>query len=927
MSKSVTLRKKPTEQDCIDWFNNPSKNPLTGRRIDINGPTYRALAVECAEYDGQKPAWQILANYKENAETALRTALNDANLKINDVTGPKQTYLPFYAITSPSAAHALVILNEVAKQRLTDDDYKQFYLHTYENKTLIDHIIQNDTTMNALIDMLPVTILTELTMLPSIERGNLYPLVHLIKYSRYSATLKLLQKKPVYPEDHYIAASMWAGFRHQPNIFEILVKEYKVDPNSRWSYQGETALLYALSSSGLLTSDMITQFVENGASFYISCTIKDQNGKRNQNFNIFTSQTSQAAFINTVYAYIKDHIRATFNRNVSPQITSEDFYNVMTLAIRNKPNARILTNVDEYVTQAYLYNGIRYKEKELFDKDIDDETRDLVSHPSSWWLREDQLGQLTIKIVGVAKLGTKGTIYDIYVHHKALNRYVGIIGNFLKNVPLDHDVLEKALQRLHDKRQLLMPMFPYQSRLQLFMFDQRLIDEVKMYYPNAANNHIFDVNEKEYMNILLSVQAALKKDRFVPIETTTKVKQAFSKRFPSMMEAREKMYANPSMANEIVQTLREAATNSMTEKKKVRMRTTSSVKDTRSSERRKVSAQKKIAKFVKHRVGKLTQYFEDSTRYMSGLPLVTRKTIYRALNGSIMQGPYSDIKRVNGLLYAKRDNAEDVKTMVEVVARAPTLPIRYNMYRGMTVEPPTIGSSTFYQGLPFSTTFLSMYALGWILGKKKSACCVFELRCHNGTKGLFLSKLPWMDPWTSANANIFNRIAPGNMHNKFHMKVNAQNEFLMFPYKLKVVSKRTRTFKQLFDEQLEKIDTHVEFDAAQRPGVVTSLFENNADLMEKTMDIYTMELEPISLYHVDMTQTQLDFEPQQLFADPSLPVIEKDKGYKSLFFSPEEIPETVIDRIMKAVKKNKLKMTKLIEKGRYVGPKTFDIPK
>lgn len=294
--------------------------------------------------------------------------------------------------------------------------------------------------------------------------------------------------------------------------------------------------------------------------------------------------------------------------------------------------------------------------------------------------------------------------------------------------------------------------------------------------------------------------------------------------------------------------------------------------------------------------------------------------IYRAVTGHIMQGPYSPIKRVQTLLYAKEQNALDVIAMVEIVMRAPRFPMRYSLFRGMALpEVPVIGETAVYQEIPFSTTFISNYALGWVLAKKSTSCCLLEVQCHRGTGGLFLSKLPWMDPWTSANSAIFQRIAPSNTKNRFHIKVNAQNEFLMQPYKLVIVGKRKKNFKHMFEEQKEKLDTHYEYDASQRS--MTSLFVNNDDLLNREIDVYKVRLEPISLYYIQISNnvSQLLFEPNFLLPSSSDKFIDVlGNKYKYIFFSPEEISKETFDKLQHLGL-----IVKLIEKGRYVGPKTY----
>ena len=51
--KVVTKKKKVVTKSskCKEWKNNPLVNPTTGRKIKLNGPTYKKLAKECGSPD------------------------------------------------------------------------------------------------------------------------------------------------------------------------------------------------------------------------------------------------------------------------------------------------------------------------------------------------------------------------------------------------------------------------------------------------------------------------------------------------------------------------------------------------------------------------------------------------------------------------------------------------------------------------------------------------------------------------------------------------------------------------------------------------------------------------------------------------------------------------------------------------------------
>jgi uncharacterized protein (DUF1810 family) len=52
---------------CSQWLSNPGVNPSTGRKIKINGPTYKKLQIEC---NGSCPEW--LRNPLKNPETGRK---------------------------------------------------------------------------------------------------------------------------------------------------------------------------------------------------------------------------------------------------------------------------------------------------------------------------------------------------------------------------------------------------------------------------------------------------------------------------------------------------------------------------------------------------------------------------------------------------------------------------------------------------------------------------------------------------------------------------------------------------------------------------------------------------------------------------------------------------------------------------------------
>lgn len=336
-----------------------------------------------------------------------------------------------------------------------------------------------------------------------------------------------------------------------------------------------------------------------------------------------------------------------------------------------------------------------------------------------------------------------------------------------------------------------------------------------------------------------------------------------------------------------------------------------------------IAAKSKIKAFASKRVSALTKFYEDSMEYMMSLSNTEKIALNKALEGRIMQGPFSPIRRVGTLLYTDNVSASVVNNMLKVIAKAPRFPLRYNLYRGFAMDSVPESGTAVYQEIPFSTTFISGYALGWILGKKAAPCCLLEIKCHRGTAGLFLSKLPWEHPWTKTNQDMYSFTKTP----LFHRKPNAQNEFLMFPYRLRIVKKRKRVLRHMFDEHLEKLDTHYEFDALQRPGVVQSLFNKAPNVLDQPIEVYETELEPISLIHVTMKNIA-NFRPDTMFGIPGVDTKTLDYVSKCqhIFLSPEETDPVTVRKIKDLCKAGHGTMTKLIDKGKYlVTPKAVSL--
>lgn len=978
-------------------------NPLTNRSIKIDGPTFKALEKDCAKYNGTttlelKPEDKFAHVLTKGTPSDLKAFFeDDANASVNpssEIKGNSERW-PWLLIISNkkrSLQDNLEMLHILHKELLKTlslnnviDLYKQKY-NSFGYFTLWGAGMTGNKQLAAtyfICDVWPVDLLAKTKI------GTEDLILNFLKSSHFDLVEILIKRK--LPINNQNNLALWASHLGAVNAYVLLVKELAANPNAR-NTDGTTPLWFYLGRAKMMATineTTLQSMLDVGAIPYASR---------------FTNEAKkEITFVDNAFSELKPYIAVwkIINRKIFP-IFHKDLDQI------SKSNVHVSSDVialtlfeyllkaqDKTVTTAYDISGeTRFNLQNnlylttgildpLWKPNVSSHTMDpqsieilgfpsFMHVPKAAWTKEEMLAELKVKVVKVGeyKHETRAfNVYEIQLHHDRLNRVVGVIGNYIPLLVKEHrsaapaltdpKVLEKALNKLHAKRQLLVKTFPYRSKLDLLMYDFLTIDSLKLGHQGANINPILYQNKSGYLNMLLSVDAALRKERYIPTHVQGVVKKSFTTTFMDTL-AKSKMKVQPENLATIAENMQKSLSKSKTtksaspkvdlkpllvealttrpSKSKKTVNVLSKVQaksgpiyslehvegipktivaqvETEAAKRKK--ALTIIATFAKKRVSKLTKYFEDSMAYMDGLPKTIRSTIYRAVTGNIMQGPYSPIKRIGpGLLYAAQSNARDVFTMVEVVMRAPRFPMRYTLFRGMALpETPVPGETEVFQEIPFSTTFISNYATGWILAKKGSSCCLLEVVCHAGTGGLFLSKLPWMDPWTSMNASIFQRIAPDNAKARFHIKVNSQNEFLMQPYRLKVIEVRKKNFKNMMAEQLEKLDTHYEYDASQRG--LDSLFKSNEHLLDKEIDVYRVQLEPISLYAISI-ENRSSLQPWQFGA-------KEMTKYHTLFYSPEELEKDPVlnKKLHDIIKNDKYIVTKLIEKGRYVGPRTF----
>lgn len=988
MSKALQL----SEEQCKAWEKTPTVNPLTLRTIKFDGPVFKQIAKSCAKYNivvGDIPQPNVneslVAALKKKSLAALKAFADDPNNGVD------------FTVRIPELKENFVwmslIRNEFKIPQNTALDMLK-YVHAHMVAQYgIEHVIDAYRTLknglflptmlnskqaeyrNFIYENWTVDPLAKMTV------ADINILIHELKMGNFDGVKILIDRKVPFAKGTMNISVIWAAHLYRTKEFAYIVNNAYVNPNYE-EFDGKTGLMYAVVGHRSHWH-IIEQFINAGASIY---AVKHVQGGGSETL---LKQSWPVALIDTVNA-IQASIEHDIDKVTSGKVqissdavalTFSDYRNRKKDTIPDKFADDAITTA-KLIEQFYMYNGdLTPTDEKLLKNFQKSKVYDgMFMYDRKFWLSDEVRKALVVKCVKVGNtMDGKYPIYEIQLHHKDFTLPVGIIGNFIarlsndvkKAAPTlaDPAVIEKSLNSLHEKGRLLMKTFPYRCVLDTHVFDVVEIDRLKLNdgKANAFFSHTRHI--KTYFNMIISIQAALKKGRYIPTHALNTVAKPYSKAYKDVMAKQAELIKKPDeiaatlaktlsrsksksskspkidvkpLLLEQLKTAKTKAAKTLTKKIEAMEGPIYDIKDIADEKigksvydnvMKNVAARKTalntIANAVKTRVSKLKKYYEDSMAYMDSLPKKLRHQIYRAVNGHIMQGPYSPIRRMpGGLLYAKDANAADVKAMIEVTMRAPRFPMRYTLYRGMALpEVPKPNHTKVYQELPFSTTFISNYALGWMLAKKRSACCLLEVLCHAGTGGLYLSKLPWLDPWTSMNSAIFQRIAKSNAVERFHIKVNSQNEFLMQPYRLKVVGQRKKNFKHMMQEQIEKLDTHYEYDAQQR-GLVT-LQQNNADLLEQEIDVYQVVLEPISVYYINVPASKSHaFEPKLFYAATKNvdPLFVKDNNFMTIFFSPEEMEDVEPDaykEFMEVVNKNKVHVHKLIEKGKYVGPKTF----
>lgn len=917
-----------SEEDCQKWFNNRSVHPFTGAKIYPGTYDERALEKLCKQYTTSHPLLRVIYRYSPKDLTDY--IKNPANVVdfMEKIPELKHQYAwkaliegEILAEFEPRTKLIAIMHDHMIAQHGVDKVVELYEAERFH----IDLFKKGGNELrNMIYRIWPIDKLAKIRIADII--GNHPVIVYEAMESNLEGVKIVIERKVPFTNSVYANAVQWSGSSGKSDIFEYLMQHTFVSPNVEES-DGKTPLFSMLVSQAYSQTfnihDNLQKFLRSGASIYAS-RHDPNNGVQTLLGFVYSRNLDKVLNLN-INADIK---KIVFSKNfvISSDPVVATFRDYLKLEKIRDDSERTIRLVDQF----YMYNGhLTASENEVVRNIRKDESnigKFMCMYDKKHWLNDDVMKSLVVKCIKIGESTSKHSIYEIYLYHPDFKKPVGVIGNFIARLtdevkaaaPMleDPSLIEKALNNLHAKGRLLLKTFPYRAVVDIHVFDAVDMDRLKLNEGIATHNYFSaEAHIDAYYDMIMSIQAALQKRRYVPKDAIHKVPQPYSRTYKEFMDQQADFVNKPEQLAAALAKSRSPVV-------------------TRNPKRlspAKAAAINTIARKVKSRVDKLKTYYEESMSYIDNLPIHLRQKIYRAVNGHIMQGPYSPIRRFpGGLLYAREDAMNDVIAMVEVTMRAPRFPMRYTLYRGMALpEVPKPNHTNIYQELPFSTTFISNYALGWMMAKKRSACCLLEVLCHAGTGGLYLSKLPWMDPWTSMNSAIFQRIAPSNASNRFHIKVNSQNEFLMQPYRLKVVGQRKKNFKHMMQEQVEKLDTHYEFDAVQR-GLL-SLQENNADLLEQEIDVYQVALEPISLYCVQLPLTNRKLlRPKNLYGSKYEDEFKDQKLYMEylscIFFSPEELEATepeAYQNLMDAIRITGAIVQKLIVKGKYVGPKTF----
>lgn len=250
------------------------------------------------------------------------------------------------------------------------------------------------------------------------------------------------------------------------------------------------------------------------------------------------------------------------------------------------------------------------------------------------------------------------------------------------------------------------------------------------------------------------------------------------------------------------------------------------------------SAIKTIQTKYRERMNVMKQFASKTSKYIEELKPDEQESLYRALNAGVM---YGNFNHQPPFFFCTLTTLKLMASILSIIDRAPRLPIAYEVYRGALQTPAPALGSEYSMTLPFSTSLIKMYAFGWTYVSNNEPCCLFKIHCAANTRGILVSKLPWQPVDTPTTSEVFSRLSGTQ---DFHTKVNAQNEFLMAPHRIRVTAIRKTRLSHLDDVQKRNYVQHYLLDARRR-GFKNKTFE--AELFQQEINVYECSIEPLDI--------------------------------------------------------------------------------
>ena len=940
-----------TSEHCQKFVSRPDLHPLTGKKIKIDGPTYETLRQVCEEQYGISP---ILS--REHCESWVKKPLIDPRTsKEIDMNGPEYRHIQDVCLSKYSLKKDALSL-QIHNALMGDPLY---------TKRLLDSIRDEDVDASSIFRSINT----------SLHHYNSQNVVYLLEYALHTAKIISLLEPLLAifatSNDSRIISHIDAIFKYG----DKMLIDYIITIIVRAKNETEVTHLvnaygHHLKKNGYMRA-LLSQATEQGKHTLVGNLSKDISW---QEFHDFIDDMKKRGteddktLMDRVRTYFDAVINVRSNAPEDTVITLIDgmlkygivpqwddlIKRVNTMSAPAQKYRHTWLRVLMYI---YLHKNKVVTNKALVDEcDEDGEYRRITSLSIPDLIKyimphlKVDIDQ-TIDIVNGAETHTLNMVNIVYAKYDITIASLGEMVFFDKNphkpppmppllfqllefdgpnktnkvITLPQEILSRdnivvALQYLLDHDKLLYPILPlvpylnYQNDV-IPAKDKIDFRIAKLY---LANNHTFVKVDTPISWLSLTMRLTLLIADMIepaPKHVTSSLKKTSLTLDSKMFKHYRQEYFNHAVnVFKNIEHIRKSVKKSP-----------KSLSPLSPDTIVKTAATNTISAFVKGNMQKLERYYHDSAQYMIGLPKAKRQSLVDSMSGVIMQGPFSPIKRIGTLLFANEKSSKTVLNMIEVLSRAPRLPLRQSMWRGMTIIPSPSVDQVITQVLPFSTSFLSSFAIGWIHAKRNATCCVFQVRCHTGTVGLFASKVPWLEPWSEKNRSIYNHVFNDEVGPIYHPKVNAQNEYIMAPYRLRIRNIRKKNLRTLLESQKELYETHYQYDAIKR-----GMKQLESDFTDQDIDVYEVDLEPVSVYAVQLNAAAGDevwahFSVHNLYSQTGYIPSQKD-NYRSthtIFFSPEETDPSVVKQIQKGCDAGYGTLTKIIEKGRFVGQHTF----